>query len=210
MTGFQEDINFRAIPVVVFYYRGAASPRMKEMRNGQTICHDRIAYYYIYLLTHQHTVTPLLLCDAFKSHICVNPKTLNVMNTLNLLKENFVEIFLDKSNNIIVAKWIGFLKPDEVKKGCSFMTRYIENHSLTGHLSDHRNLKVLSKEVQDYLTQQWFPEVEKIGLRKVGAVVAEDVFAATTVSKVNREAHVGNLKINMFSSEPECVKWLLN
>jgi hypothetical protein len=132
------------------------------------------------------------------------------MAVVNLMKESFVEINLDKSTNVIVAKWIGFLKADEVKKGCSFMTRYIKDNSLKGHLSDHRSLKVLSKEVQDYLTQQWFPEVEKIGLRKVGAVVAEDVFAATTVSKVNREANIGQLKINMFNSEPECVKWLLN
>ena len=132
------------------------------------------------------------------------------MNTLNLMQEPFVQIYLDKSNNVIVAKWMGFLKPDQVKKGCSFMTSYIKDHSLKAHLSDHRSLKVLSKEVQDYLTQQWFPEVEKIGLTKIGAVVADDVFAATTVDKVNREAKVGNLKINTFNSEPECVKWLLS
>ncbi len=132
------------------------------------------------------------------------------MAVVNLLKESYVEILLDKSTNLIVAKWYGFLKADEVKKGCSFMTRYIKEHSLGGHLSDHRNLKVLSREVQDYLTQQWFPEVEKLGLKKVGAVVADDVFAATTVSKVNREANIGDLKINMFNSESECVKWLLN
>jgi hypothetical protein len=132
------------------------------------------------------------------------------MNTVNLMKEHFVEIHRDKSNNLLIAKWIGFLKPEDVKKGCAFMTKYIKDNSIKGHLSDHRSLKVLSKEVQDYLTQQWFPEIEKIGLRKVGAVVADDVFAATTVDKVNREANVGNLKINMFNSEPECVKWLLN
>ena len=132
------------------------------------------------------------------------------MSQVNLLKESYVEVNLDKSNNIIVAKWIGFLKANEVRAGCKFMTEYIKEHSLKGHLSDHRQLKVLSKEVQDYLTREWFPEVEKIGLRKVGAVVADDVFAATTVNKVNREAQVGNLQINMFNSEPECVKWILN
>jgi hypothetical protein len=132
------------------------------------------------------------------------------MNHQNLLKESFVEIYLEKERNIIVAKWIGFLKPDQVRKGCSFMTRYIKDHRLTKHLSDHRQLKVLSKDVQDYLTMEWFPEVEKIGLTKVGAVVAEDVFAAATVSKVNKEGTMGNLKINMFNSEGECVNWLLN
>lgn len=132
------------------------------------------------------------------------------MSKVNLMQEPFVDIYLDKSNNLIVARWIGFLKPEEVRKGCAFMTKYIKENLLKGHFSDHRQLKVLSKEVQDYLTMQWFPEVEKIGLRKVGAVVAEDVFAAATVNKVNKEGQVGNLQINMFNSEPECVKWLLN
>ncbi len=132
------------------------------------------------------------------------------MTKENLMKEPFVEIYLDNANNVIVAKWIGFLKPQEVRKGCSFMTRYIKENGLKNHLSDHRQLKVLSKEVQDYLTMEWFPEVEKIGLRKVGAVVAQDVFAAASVNKVNKEGQVGNLKINMFDSEPTCVNWLLN
>lgn len=132
------------------------------------------------------------------------------MSKLNLMKEPFVDIYLDKNSNVIVAQWIGFLKPEDVRKGCSFMTRYIKDNLLKSHLSDHRQLKVLSKEVQDYLTREWFPEVEKLGLKKVGAVVADDVFAAATVNKVNKEASVGNLQINMFNSEPECMKWLLN
>jgi hypothetical protein len=132
------------------------------------------------------------------------------MTKLSLMNESFVDIYLDNANNVIVAKWIGFLKPADVKRGCAFMTRYIKDNGVKNHLSDHRQLKVLSKEVQDYLTQVWFPEVEKIGLRKVGAVVAEDVFAAATVNKVNKEGEVGNLRINMFDSEAICVNWLLN
>lgn len=129
---------------------------------------------------------------------------------VNLLKEQFVDIYFDQSNNVIVAKWIGFLRPDDVRLGCNFMTKYIKDNYLKHHLSDHRQLKVLSKEVQDYLTREWFPQVEKVGLRKVGAVVADDVFAAATVNKVNKEASIGNLQINMFNSEPDCIKWLLN
>jgi len=132
------------------------------------------------------------------------------MNNVNLLNESYVEIYLEKESNIIVAKWKGFLKPDQVRNGCSFMTRYIKDNKLKNHLSDHRQLKVLSKEVQDYLTMEWFPEVEKIGLTKVGAVVADDVFAAATVNKVNKEGSVGKLNINMFNSDADCVKWLLN
>lgn len=130
------------------------------------------------------------------------------MKKENLMKEPYVEIFMDLDNNIIVAKWIGFLKIDQVKKGCSFMTSYIKQHGLKGHLSDHRQLKVLSAEVQDYLTKVWFAEVEAVGLRRVGAIVAEDIFAKATVDKVNNLAQIGNLQILMFGSESECVKWI--
>jgi hypothetical protein len=128
----------------------------------------------------------------------------------SLMNESFVEITYDNSKKILVAKWIGFLKIEDTKKGCAFMTKFIKDNLITKHLSDHRQLKVLSKEVQDYLTMAWFPEVEKVGLKRVGAVVAADVFAAATVGKVNKAGQVGNLKIDMFNSEPECVKWLLN
>jgi hypothetical protein len=174
-----------------------------------------ICAYQILEVIYLPNASPNLRCQKMQVKKCkfacvTHLKNQKSMSKENLLKEQFVEIHLDKSTNVIVAKWIGFLKPDDVRKGCTFMTKYIKDHGVQAHLSDHRQLKVLSKEVQDYLTGKWFPEVEKVGLRKVGAVVAEDVFAAATVSKVNKEASVGNLKINMFNSEPDCVKWLLN
>lgn len=125
------------------------------------------------------------------------------------MKEPFVEIILD-DNKILIARWIGFLKTDEVKKGCQFMTKYVKDKGITAHQSDHRRLRVLSKEVQDYLTQTWFGEVEKVGLKKLGAVLSEDVFAAATVNKVNTEAKIGKMTILSFNSEKECTNWLLN
>ncbi|MDI9340642.1 MAG: hypothetical protein QM534_08720 [Sediminibacterium sp.] len=127
-----------------------------------------------------------------------------------LLKESYVEIYHVPGINLIGAKWIGFLSLENVKKGCSFLTKFIRNNQVKIHLSDHRQLKVLSKEVQAYLTQEWFVEVEKIGLTKVGAVVSKDIFAVATVSKVNKEATIGNLQIDMFQTEEECVDWLLS
>ena len=125
-----------------------------------------------------------------------------------LMDQSYVEIFLDKETNIIVAKWIGFLKIDQVKAGCSFLTSYVRTNRIKGHLSDHRGLKVLSAEVQDYLTKTWFAEVEGVGLRRVGAIVSDDVFAKATVDRVNTLAKVGNLQILMFSSEKDCIEWL--
>jgi len=128
--------------------------------------------------------------------------------TKELLNESYCHIYFDEQDNIIYAEWKGFLKPDQVRKGCSIMTDYIKNHKVKVHLSDHRNLRVLTKEVQTYLTEEWFPEVEKAGLKKVAALVSEDVFAKATVDNVNTTAKVGSLVIKTFNSKKDCLDWL--
>lgn len=132
------------------------------------------------------------------------------MNENNLMQTPYVTIRIDQTYNMVVAKWIGFLTLDEVITGCRFMTQLFKEHGITIHMSEHRALAVLSDEVQEYLVRQWFPEIAQIGVRKVGAVAADDVFAEATVWKVNQEASSGGLIIEMFANEVECVQWLID
>ena len=131
-----------------------------------------------------------------------------VMSKEIILKEKYTEIYMNKEDGILYAKWNGFLSAEQVMTGCKAMTNYIRRNKIKTHLSDHRELKILSKEVQEYLTQQWFPEVEKEGLKKVAALVSEDVFAKATVDKVNQLVELGGLSINTFNSPQDCIKWL--
>ncbi|MBL3656961.1 hypothetical protein [Fulvivirga sediminis] len=128
------------------------------------------------------------------------------MAVKTLLKESFCDITYDDAKQVITAQWIGFLKTDQVKRGCDLMTEFIKENEIKFHLSDHRSLKVLSKEVQEYLGGSWFPEVESIGLTKLAVLVSDDVFTKATVDKVNESA-VGSLKIHTFNSERNCFDW---
>lgn len=130
------------------------------------------------------------------------------MVKLGILEKNYCDIYFDEEEGVLVAKWSGFLTPEQVRTGCKAMTDYISKNKVKWHLSDHRDLKILSKEVQEYLTQEWFPEVEAIGLEKIAALVSENAFAKATVDKVNHEAKVGAMKINTFDSRQQCLNWL--
>lgn len=125
-----------------------------------------------------------------------------------IFETDYCDIYYDDAEGVLIAKWSGFLKPDEVRAGCKAMTKYIEENKVKLHLSDHTDLKVLSKEVQDYLTQEWFQEVENLGLEKIAVQVSENAFAKATVDKVNEEAQVGSLKIFTLGSKKDCIKWL--
>ncbi len=129
------------------------------------------------------------------------------MVSLKVFEAAYCDIFYDDDEKVLYAKWNGFLKPDEVRAGCQAMTKFIEKNKIKYHVSDHTNLKVLSKEVQDYLTKQWFSEVESIGLEKIAALVSANAFAKATVDKVNTEAQIGTMKICTFARQQDCLNW---
>jgi hypothetical protein len=128
--------------------------------------------------------------------------------TQTVLKESFVHISFDAENRIIYAKWTGFLKIEETKRACRTLIDFTRQNRVTLHLSEQTELKVLSKEVQEYLVGTCFPELEQNGLRKVAVLLSEDIFAQATVSNVNTKATVGKLQINSFGSANKAHDWL--
>ncbi len=129
-----------------------------------------------------------------------------MLTKTNIMNEKFVETSHDDENGIITAEWIGYLKLDEVTTGCRKITEYVSKHKITKHISNQTKLKVLSKEVQAYLTEEWFTEVTRAGLKKIAVIVADDIFAQATVSNVNTKA--GNLQICTFNAEKDAIHWL--
>ncbi len=127
-----------------------------------------------------------------------------------LISEKYVEVSYDDATKVVEADWKGYLKLQQVEAGCSVISDAIRQRDITRHLSDHTELKVLSKEVQTYLTQTWFPHVADLGLKKIAVLVSLDVFAQATVNKVNSESHVqvADLTIRTFMNKKECMEWL--
>lgn len=126
-----------------------------------------------------------------------------------LLNKSFIEVSLDERHRVIVAKWKGTLSLEQVQEGCQFMTTFIREHSLRHHLSDHTSLESLAPEVQEYLINEWFFEVEKEGLQKVAVRLAKNIFAQATVRRVNRVEKYGELEIETFPSYESAYAWLL-
>jgi len=133
------------------------------------------------------------------------------METLvKVADEKYVEITYDPDTKVVAAIWKGYLKDDQVREGCAKITALIKEKQLKSHLSDHTQLKVLNKDVQDYLVNQWFAEVEKAGLRRIAVLVAEDVFAKATVDSVNDKApNKDKLTINTYASVKDCMDFLV-
>ena len=139
--------------------------------------------------------------------MAIETVTPNSLKTV--MNEKFLHIAYEQQTGILYVKWIGFLRLDDVKKGGNFLVEFITNNRVTKNLNNQTALKVLSADVQQYLTTQLFPQIEKAGMRKVGVLLSEDVFAQATVNNVNAKVTLGNLSLQTFGSEKLCKEWLL-
>jgi hypothetical protein len=136
-------------------------------------------------------------------------ETITPNSLKTVMNEKFLHIAYEQQTGILYVKWIGFLRLDDVKKGGNFLVEFITNNRVTKNLNNQTALKVLSADVQQYLTTQLFPQIEKAGMRKVGVLLSEDVFAQATVNNVNAKVTLGNLSLQTFGSEKHCKEWLL-
>jgi hypothetical protein len=125
-----------------------------------------------------------------------------------VMNEKFLRIAYDEKSGILFVKWIGFLRLDDVTKGGNFLLDFVKKNKIIKNFNDQTDLKVLSADVQRYLTTQLFPEIEKAGLSKIGVLVSEDVFAQATVNNVNAKVTMGGLTMQTFVSPKLCLEWL--
>lgn len=99
---------------------------------------------------------------------------------------------------------MGFLKLDEVKKACEVLNTYVKKYQVTGHISELTQMKIMSKEIQEFVAGTVLPALEAHGLRKMAVLVSDDVFAKATANNVHTKAKIGKLSINTYHSQTQC------
>jgi hypothetical protein len=106
-------------------------------------------------------------------------------------------------------KFTGFLKVSDLAAVTAFMDTYSKNNLCDMLLLDHSALKVLSKEVQEYLAKT-VAIIESKGIKRIAVIEADDVFAKAGFDKIQKEAHVDRITHVAFHSEKAAQEWLLS
>jgi hypothetical protein len=115
---------------------------------------------------------------------------------------------LSKANgSILIVRFHGFLKPDEVTRNSILLVQTIHQNKVRSILMDQRDLKVLSKEVQWFITQS-AKELMQSGIKKVAVLLPENVFALAGITKINSELQVPDIEVRHILSETAGLTWL--
>ena len=124
-----------------------------------------------------------------------------------IMQESYVDMYID-DNNILHADWKGFLKLEKLKPAVDVMMDHIAKNKVTKHVSNHRQLQVLSNDVRAFLENEWFPRAEKAGINKMAAIISDNIFAEMSAKQVTEKAVKKSIETKYFVSSEDGAKWL--
>jgi hypothetical protein len=84
-----------------------------------------------------------------------------------------------------------------------------QNNSIK-QLNDIEDMQVLTKEIQKYLQEVWFPKAIETGLKYFAFVIPKNALGAMSMKGANKEADKTGIDIKYFDNLPEAKKWLMS
>ena len=110
----------------------------------------------------------------------------------------------------VVLVWKGFVKSEEYRE---IMTKTFETakfHKAKNWLSDMTNAKVVSQEDQKWVNEYLIPEGYKIGVKKVGMVLSENVFNEMFAKKLgtNISDYADHISVGYFYTMDQAEGWV--
>jgi len=118
--------------------------------------------------------------------------------------ENFELTY--QGRGLLKMKLKGFIKSGQMQDITVKIHELITRHHVRYLLVDQRELKVLTKEVMDFIFNS-IGDLQRMGIEKVGTLEPVDIFAKAGIFKIQQESKNTKLVTMPFQSEEECVAW---
>ena len=85
-----------------------------------------------------------------------------------------------------------------------------KKHFVKKQLNDIQNMKILTKDIQLWLNDSWFPTAKSNGLKYLAFIVPNNTFGELSMKAVNNEAKEKyGIDIEYFMNEERAKQWLI-
>ena len=112
-------------------------------------------------------------------------------------------------DDYVVISYKGFIPFDEFTEICLKALEIVKDTGIDKFLSDTSEMKVMPKENQEWIQNEWFPMAMQTKLRRVAFLVPNSAFGKASVEATNSQAQqAGNITIRNFTNREEAIQWL--
>lgn len=120
-----------------------------------------------------------------------------------------ITINQDNDNKWLEVDWTGFQTFDTVKAGGLKMIEMLKASGYQSVMNDNTNVIGSWSEAADWAGQEWFPMMEKAGLKYFAWVYSPSAFSRLSAEKAV-EVKVGNAIVQFFTDTETAREWLSN
>jgi hypothetical protein len=125
----------------------------------------------------------------------------------NSFDKVYLTIELDEANRWIYNNWLGVLPTEKVIQGCRATIDFLRENHCSQMLNDNREVVGSWSSANDWIAQNWVPQVLRLGLKRFAHVVSPGIFgqasAAEMVTRVGTQ-----FEMRLFQDIELAKKWL--
>lgn len=126
---------------------------------------------------------------------------------INAFDKVYLTIEFDPANNWIYNNWVGVLPTERVIQGCQATIDFLQEHRTPLMLNDNREVIGSWNSANDWIAQNWVPQVITLGLRRFAIVLSPGIFGQTSAEEM--VTRVGTqLEMRLFKDIELAQNWL--
>jgi len=115
----------------------------------------------------------------------------------------------DSTLNAVIWEINGFVSFEDFKTAGKLTHTLRKKHRTNKQINNIKDMKILSKEIQDWIDGVYFPSAKESGLKHFAFIVPKNTFGKLSMEKVNADASkLFNMEIEYFNNANEAAKWL--
>lgn len=109
----------------------------------------------------------------------------------------------------VLATFAGFLPFHEFKQIAEESLAFVLANGYSKILVDTSKIKVIQKESQEWINEEWFPKAIQAGVTHMAFLIPQDFFGKVSVEATNKQiAQRGDIEIQYFTEATEARRWL--
>jgi len=137
----------------------------------------------------------------------------NLRKMIEVLRTKYDVIYVDEANRIVKNEWSTDtidMNWEEFKTELLTLKEIVVNNNTYGILGDTSGLRYgILPEQQDWIAQNYFPEVIAAGLKKYGIIVSTDLVTELSVEQTIDENQNAPFATQYFDNQEDAYQWLL-
>jgi len=103
---------------------------------------------------------------------------------INSFDKVYLTIEFDEANGWIYNNWMGVLPTEKVIQGCQATIDFLQENHCSQMLNDNRKVIGSWSSANDWIAQNWMPQVLRLGLKRFAHVVSPGIFGQASAAEM--------------------------